>query len=90
MLTAKQRVAAQMRANGSNWAQIGRELGDSRQYWHWLYCNNHEFSAAVEYYISILEREYLTSTRRLLDAVIEQQLAAAMLKQRRKVRQPAT
>lgn len=90
MLTTKQRVAAQMRANGCTWQQIGKELGDSRQYWHWLYWHSVEFSAAVEYYISILEREYLTSTRRLLDAVIEQKLAAAMLKRRRRVRHPAT
>lgn len=90
MLTAKQRFAAQMRANGSTYAAIGRELGDSRQYWHWLYHNNHEFAAAVAYYITILEREYLTSTRRLLDAVIEQQLADTLLKRRRKVRHPAT
>jgi YesN/AraC family two-component response regulator len=78
------RAAARLRAQGCTFKEISQQLGYNPNYWGRLAKHSTVFKQYLQACIDAQEQNYMTSTQRLLDAAIEQQLVELLLKRRLK------
>ena len=76
------RAAARLRAQGLTYREISEQVGYLPHYWARLCCGSPIFKQYLQACIDAQEQNYMTSTQRLLDAAIEQQLSDTLLKRR--------